>query len=299
MKERQSVIQSGVSDQFKSFAAIVIGTFALFQLFIGWFAHDVLPILDGSMLAVTVVIVVYLWIRQAMSLQKCAIVRAQLVAAQVATIGALVRTIEAKDPYTRGHSSKVAKLSVELAKKLELPAETIAVIERGAVLHDIGKLGIADSILGKKSSLNDGEWLLMKDHARRSHDILSALPFLERESRIALLHHERYDGSGYGLGLKADEIPIEAAIVAVADGFDAMNSDRPYRDRMPRAQVIAEITKGRGSQYHPGVADTFLALLKGKPELWARDGASEVQRPQKESTVNPDFIFGQEVACPS
>jgi HD-GYP domain-containing protein (c-di-GMP phosphodiesterase class II) len=271
MKEQQAVIQSGVSDQFKSFAAILIGTFALFQLFIGWFAHDAPPILDGWMLAVTVAIVVYLWISHAISLHNCAIVRVQLVASHVATIGALVRTIEAKDPYTQGHSSKVAQLSVEIAKKLELPAETIAVIERGAVLHDIGKLGIADNILSKKSSLTDEEWLLMKDHVRRSHDILSELPFLERESRIALLHHERYDGSGYSLGLKADEIPMEAAIVAIADGFDAMTSDRPYRDRMPRAQVIAEITKGRATQYHPVVADTFLTLLKDKPELWARD----------------------------
>ena len=271
MKEQGAVIQSGVSDQFKSFAAILIGAFALFQLFIGWFAHEVRPILDGWMLAVTLAIVLYLWVRHAVSLHHCEVMQLQLVDSHAATIGALVRTIEAKDPYTQGHSSKVAQLSVELARKLELPAETIAVVERGAVLHDIGKLGIADSILSKESSLTDEEWVVMKDHARRSHDILSELPFLERESRIALLHHERYDGSGYSLGLKADEIPIEAAIVAIADGFDAMTSDRPYRDRMPRAQVIAEITKGRATQYHPVVADTFLTLLKDKPELWARD----------------------------
>jgi HD-GYP domain-containing protein (c-di-GMP phosphodiesterase class II) len=243
MKEMRAAIHSGVSGQFQSFVLSLVGAFAFFRLFTTWFTHGDAPVSDGFLLAVTLALVGYLWLCQS----------------QVSVIGTLVKTIEAKDPYTRGHSEEVARLSVELARTLQLPDDSIAVVNRAGVLHDIGKLGIADDILHKDGPLSDAEWQVMKDHVRRASDILSTLSF-----------HERYDGRGYGLGLKADEIPIEAYIIAIADGFDAMNAERPYRGRIPRAQVISEITKGRATQYHPRVADAFLTLLDDRPELWAR-----------------------------
>jgi HD-GYP domain-containing protein (c-di-GMP phosphodiesterase class II) len=270
MKEMRAAIHSGVSGQFQSFVLSLVGAFAFFRLFTTWFTHGDAPVSDGFLLAVTLALVGYLWLCQSGTLHELGIAQAQLISSQVSVIGTLVKTIEAKDPYTRGHSEEVARLSVELARTLQLPDDSIAVVNRAGVLHDIGKLGIADDILHKDGPLSDAEWQVMKDHVRRASDILSTLSFLERESRIALLHHERYDGRGYGLGLKADEIPIEAYIIAIADGFDAMNAERPYRGRIPRAQVISEITKGRATQYHPRVADAFLTLLDDRPELWAR-----------------------------
>ena len=270
MREPRSATQGEASGQFKNFVAFLIGALALFRLLMSWCAQDPQPISDGLMLVVTLVLIIYLWLCQSRTLRDLQAAQARLATAQTATIAALAKTIEAKDPYTRGHSVRVAGLAIELARKLQLSEDVVAVVKRAALLHDIGKLGISDDILYKKSPLTHEEWETLQQHPRWTNDILSPLPFLKRESRIALLHHERYDGTGYGLGLKGDAIPIEASIVALADGFDAMNSARPYRGPMPRAKVIAEITNGRTTQYDPAVVDPFLTLLEDKPELWTR-----------------------------
>jgi len=270
MNEHQAEIHGGVSDQFRGFVVSLVSAFVFFKLFTSWFAHEDAPAVDGLVLSVTLVVVLYLWLRQTQALWKLRISQRHLAQSQAATIGALAKAIEAKDPYTEGHSERVSSLSVKLATKLQFTEDAVGVIGRAARLHDIGKLGISDEILHKSTPLTNEEWEIIKEHPQRASDILSTLLFLEQESRIALLHHERYDGTGYPLRLKTDEIPVEASIVAVADGFDAMNSKRAYRDRMPREQVIGEITKGRGTQYDPVVAEAFLALLGDMPELWTQ-----------------------------
>ena len=145
------------------------------------------------------------------------------------------------------------------------------IIERAGILHDIGKLGITDDILKKPGKLNDEEWEIMKRHSQKSVEILKPLEFLFREKEIILHHHERYDGRGYPDGIKGEQIPLGARIMAVADTFDAMNSERPYRKSLPKDAIISELKRVSGSQLDSSVVTTFLNLLEKNPNLWERD----------------------------
>jgi len=176
-------------------------------------------------------------------------------------ISTLILTAEAKDPYTHGHSKRVAKYTLAVAKAMELPEEDQKIIERAAILHDLGKIGIDDNILRKEDSLNDEEWKIMKDHPRRALDILKPLNFLSKEKEIILHHHEMYDGSGYPNGLKGDAIPFGAQIISVADAFDAMNTARSYRGALPKETIVSELKKVSGSQLSPKAVDTFLKIF--------------------------------------
>ncbi|GAJ19753.1 unnamed protein product, partial [marine sediment metagenome] len=167
----------------------------------------------------------------------------QLEREEIETISALVLTEEAKDPYTRGHSKRVSELSVAVAREMGFSKERQLVIERAGLLHDLGKLGIVDKILKKLGELNDEEWGIIKRHARKGVQILAPLRFLSEEKKIVLHHHERYDGKGYPGKLKDKDIPLESRILAVCDTFDAMNSDRPYRDTLSREAIISELKK--------------------------------------------------------
>lgn len=177
-------------------------------------------------------------------------------------IKTLSDTIEAKDEYTRGHSNRVSVYSALIADKLGLPKEEASRIEYAATLHDIGKIGVPDTVLNKPSRLTDEEYGIIKKHSTIGADILKNINIISYTSDIARHHHERYDGKGYPDGLKGDEISIGSRIVAVADSFDAMNSERIYRKPLAREIITNEITKNKGVQFDPEVADVFLELLE-------------------------------------
>jgi putative nucleotidyltransferase with HDIG domain len=178
----------------------------------------------------------------------------------VDTITAFVNAIESKDPYLKGHSARVALYATEIARAMHLDAETVEVVNRGAMLHDLGKLSIMDTILRKPERLTADEFSLIKAHPVVGERILKPLRFLAREACAVRHHHERFDGSGYPDGLSGEDIPLAARIVTVADVFDAVTSHRPYRTALPVEAARQEIVRGRGTHFDPQVADAFLTI---------------------------------------
>lgn len=171
-------------------------------------------------------------------------------------------TVEAKDTYTRGHSDRVSDYSVLIGEKLGLGEEDIRRLRIGGLFHDIGKIGVPDSILQKNGKLSDDEYSEIKNHPTIGVHILSNATMFEDILPIVKHHHERYDGRGYPGQLKGEEIPYLARIAAVADSFDAMTSKRVYRDSLPMDVVISEFEKNKGTQFDPQITDAFLDILK-------------------------------------
>ena len=171
-------------------------------------------------------------------------------------------TVEAKDTYTRGHSDRVSEYSVLIGEKLGLGEDDIKRLRIGGLFHDIGKIGVPDSILQKNGKLSDDEYSEIKNHPTIGVNILSNETMFEDIIPIVKHHHERYDGRGYPGQLKGEDIPYLARIAAVADSFDAMTSRRVYRDSLPMDVVISEFEKNKGTQFDPQIADTFLDILK-------------------------------------
>lgn len=185
-----------------------------------------------------------------------------------ATLQALSAALDARDRETEGHSRRVRDYARRLADAMAIKNERIReAIEWGALLHDIGKIGIPDAILHKPSSLTDEEWALMRRHPRIGHDILSDIPFLESALPIVLYHHERWDGGGYPTGLHGDDIPLPARIFSVADTLDAITSRRPYRPAQSFETARQEILRNRGTQFDPAVVDAFADIPL---ETWRR-----------------------------
>ena len=166
-----------------------------------------------------------------------------------------------KDSYTRGHSDRVSAYSVLIGKYLGLPENQLDLLRVGGLFHDIGKTGIPDNILFKNDKLTDDEYSQMKAHSSIGADILSNSIIFKNLIPIALHHHERYDGSGYPSRLSGENIPYLARITSVSDTFDAMTSNRVYRDALPIDTVIQEIEKCKGTQLDPKIADVFLDIL--------------------------------------
>jgi putative nucleotidyltransferase with HDIG domain len=163
--------------------------------------------------------------------------------------------------YSVGHSRLVARYTRHLTKALGIDDRTFAVeIERGALLHDIGKIGIPDSILRKPGFLSDKEKEIIKEHPFLGYEMMEEFPFLHKASRVVLFHHESFDGRGYPYGLKGDEIPLEARIFAIADTLDAITSNRPYRKGKSFRAAFDEIERVRGIQFDPVIVDTFLSV---------------------------------------
>jgi len=182
------------------------------------------------------------------------------------TIRALAAAIDAKDPYTKGHSERVAKMSVTLAQELNLSGREIENIEYTALLHDIGKIGIADSILGKKGSLTSQEFDKIKEHTAMGANIIEPVDFLKNSYWAIYHHHEKYNGKGYPDGLKSEDIPILARIIAVADAYDAMNSDRPYRKKLNKDKILKELKDQSGKQFDPEVVKALISVLDRERE---------------------------------
>ncbi len=175
----------------------------------------------------------------------------------VDTISSFVIALESKDAYLKGHSARVALYAAEIARMMDLEEAEIAVIERASLLHDLGKLVVGDSILRKPTRLSNEEMEVMREHPGNAARILSPFRFLSREAEALRAHHERYDGKGYPNGLKGEEIPLAARIIAVADAFDAMTSNRPYRNALPFEVAIGEIRRHERAQFDPSVTEAF------------------------------------------
>jgi putative nucleotidyltransferase with HDIG domain len=177
-------------------------------------------------------------------------------------IRSLVNAIEARDPYTRGHSEQTTKYAVSIAQKLALPAESVEIVRYAASLHDIGKIGIKENILKKVKKLTADEYSHIKNHPFMGAQILKPIKSLQDVIPIVYHHHERYDGKGYLDGLQRDEIPIGARILSVADSFEAMTSDRPYHKGLPKEEAMAQLKKSAGSQFDPHVVNAFMEVLE-------------------------------------
>ena len=202
----------------------------------------------------------------------------RLEASHVSVIAALLGSLAAKDRYTQGHSAATMQHALAVAKALGLGPDEIAAVNLGALFHDIGKIGIPEQILRKPSALSEEEWAEMKTHPIIGANLIAEVPNLERIRPIVLAHHERYDGSGYPHGLKGDEIPLAAQIIAVADTYEAMTSTRPYRAALSHEQAIGELRRVSGTQLNPVVVDAFVRQLEtGEADApHAHDGVEHV-----------------------
>ncbi len=170
--------------------------------------------------------------------------------------------IDRRDPYTAGHSRRVAELAERIAIEMGLPMEEVSAIRAAARVHDLGKIAIDASVLNKPGRLSDAEWEAMKQHPIIGAEIISRFPEFARGADYVRYHHERWDGQGYPYGLRGEEIPLGARIIAVADAFDAMRTDRPYRRALTLDVVIEELKKGAGKQWDPQVVEAFLRVLE-------------------------------------
>jgi putative nucleotidyltransferase with HDIG domain len=178
-----------------------------------------------------------------------------------ATIEGWSRALELRDQETEGHTLRVAKMTVGLAQAMGVKSEDIIHIRRGALLHDIGKMGVPDHILLKPGKLDDEEWEIMKQHTDYAFAMLQPIDFLRLAIDIPHCHHERWDGTGYPRGLNGEQIPLAARIFAVVDVWDALNSDRPYRKAWTEEKALDYITANAGKHFDPRVVEQFLNFL--------------------------------------
>ena len=176
------------------------------------------------------------------------------------TLEALGDALDLKDAETEGHSKRVTGFTIAIARAMGLPQDRVRVIARGAFLHDVGKMAIPDAILRKPGRLSPEEQEIMRQHARLGYQMLRKIPFLHEAANIVYSHQERFDGSGYPRGLKGDQIPLGARIFAVADTFDAMTSDRPYRAAQSISSGRREIERQSGKQFDPEIVKVFQSI---------------------------------------
>jgi putative nucleotidyltransferase with HDIG domain len=186
-------------------------------------------------------------------------------------VESLNATVDAKDQYTAGHSQRVQRIAVALGKELGLEHDRLDVLRFAGLFHDIGKIGVPDAILTKPDRLTELEFEVVKRHPEDGARIVGRLHRLRDAVPAILHHHERWDGNGYPHGLRADAIPLEAAIVGLADALDAMTTDRPYSTARTLDDATEEILRNRGTQFAPAVVDAFMALVERTPEVFAQE----------------------------
>lgn len=210
-----------------------------------------------------------------------------------ATLRGLARTLEARDIETRGHSDRVVAYSMKLGRKLGLSSIDLLALEQGALLHDIGKIGVPDAVLLKPGSLSTDEWVKMREHVAHGLRIIEGVDFLGGARYVVGQHHEKYDGSGYPNKLRGDGIHIHARIFAVADAFDAIRSDRPYRAAQSYEKACEELRAHAGTHFDPKVVSTFMSIPEDEWDEMRRSAQSE------ETTLTTgdrnevaSFIFG-------
>ena len=178
----------------------------------------------------------------------------------LSTLYAFVKALEAKDAYTQQHSTRVTEIALSIGRGIGCTPEEMEVLNFAGRLHDIGKLGIPDNILLKPDKLTDDEFERIKRHPAIGADIVGQLGLWDQEQQLIRCHHERFDGAGYPEGLKGEEIPLLARVLAVADAYDAMASDRAYRKRLPAETILNNLQNGAGSQWDGTIVDIFLRL---------------------------------------
>jgi putative nucleotidyltransferase with HDIG domain len=201
----------------------------------------------------------------------------KLKAANRQALFGLAEAIEAKDPYTKGHCGRVAAYSLVLAKEAGYPKDSLESLEFGAFLHDIGKIGIRDAVLLKPGPLDDAEWVHMREHPVKGYEIASKIEMLKPIMAAVRNHHERWDGSGYPDKMKADAIPLVGRIVAIADAFDAMATDRPYKTALPLDECEAVLRKTAGKMYDPELVEVFVTKHLGA--LYREDYGADAVEP--------------------
>ena len=187
---------------------------------------------------------------------------AQLLSAYEATIEGWSHAMDLRDRETEGHSQRVTQLTVKMSQALGLGNDDIMHIRRGALLHDMGKIGVPDAILHKPGKLSDDEWVLMRKHPQFAFDMLYPIEYLRPALEIPFSHHEKWDGTGYPRGLKGEEIPLAARMFAVVDVWDALTSDRPYRPAWSEEEALKYIQEQSGKHFDPQVVDLFFKSLK-------------------------------------
>jgi putative nucleotidyltransferase with HDIG domain len=188
--------------------------------------------------------------------------RNALLLAYDSTLEGWSKALELRDKETEGHTLRVAKMAVELARKLGVEGEALLHLQRGALLHDIGKMGVPDQILLKPGKLTDEEWVIMRKHCEYAFDLLWPIEYLRPAVDIPFSHHERWDGKGYPRGLRGTEIPLSARIFSIIDVWDALRSDRPYKKAFGYAESVAIIRSAAGTQFDPQVAEAFLEMVE-------------------------------------
>ena len=202
----------------------------------------------------------------------------------IGTVKGLAAAIDGKDPYTRGHSERVSRFSMAIAQRLGLSDEEVEKIRISALLHDVGKIAIDDNILKKPAALTDDEYEIMKKHPQKGYKIMSQIPAMKEFLPGMYMHHEMVDGKGYPQGLKGDEIPLMGKIVAVADTFDAMTTDRPYQKAMKFDDAVARIETFVGTRYDPAVVAAFSEACR---EGQIRPGVVKLRKPQQAMPPKP------------
>lgn len=210
------------------------------------------------------------------------------------TLKALVQALETRDFETHGHSERVVTFSLRLGYELGLDKDALRDLELGALLHDIGKIGVPDAVLRKPAKLNDEEWNKMKLHPIHGQKILRNIGFLEGATRVVSQHHEKWDGSGYPQGLRGEEIDIGARIFSVVDAFDAMVSDRVYRKGCSYEDAVAELERFAGTQFDPVVVEAFKHVPKDDWEILRQRSLKDKQEISSLQTVVAELVYSRQ-----
>ena len=219
--------------------------------------------------------------------------REQMEKLSLQVLRTLSTTIETKDEYTRGHSHRVGEYAALIARELGWSQEEIINLKNTADLHDIGKIGVPDTILNKPTKLTEDEYIIIKDHTVIGAEILKNITLIPHAAEVARSHHERYDGTGYPDGLKGEDIPLYARVIAVADSYDAMSSRRIYRSALSRQEICEEIRSNQGKQFDPVIAEVFLRLLtEDRPQVQEADSTT----PENADQPNMEFEIGKFVS---
>ena len=219
--------------------------------------------------------------------------REQMEKLSLQVLRTLSTTIETKDEYTRGHSHRVGEYAALIARELGWSQEEIINLKNTADLHDIGKIGVPDTILNKPTKLTEDEYIIIKDHTVIGAEILKNITLMPHAAEVARRPHERYDGTGYPDGLKGEDIPLYARVIAVADSYDAMSSRRIYRSVLSRQEICEEIRSNQGKQFDPVIAEVFLRLLT-EDRLQVQEADSTT--PENADQPNMEFEIGKFVS---
>lgn len=215
-------------------------------------------------------------------------------------VDVLSAALDVRDRMTHRHGRRVARTAAAVARAMNLPNDMVLEIEYTAGLHDIGKVGVADSILRKAGALDEEEWREMRRHSEMGYDILNGIDFFKGAAEIVYAHHERYDGCGYPRGLAGEDVPLGARVFAVVDSYDAMTSCRLYRDVMPRQAALREIANNSGTQFDPNVVEAFIKVISLSPDGFYEEGVEDVGlrlKPSAQYDESESASVGDSDAC--